>query len=126
VRGELIERESDLQLHCIRIPVFVQIAHQGLGDRVDVMLAIAVGPDQCGSQAQRLGPAAPCVVETELTVHGPQGEVAAATRIGVLLRVFGHIELLCRNRAWRPYRASLTLDPALCFPLLCPGSGLSE
>ncbi len=89
--GELVEREIDLPPDRVRIPGIGQIAHQSLGDGVDMMLAVTVGPDQCGSQAQPLGPAAACVVETELAVYRPQGEVPAATRIEVLLRALGHI-----------------------------------
>jgi hypothetical protein len=89
--SEPVECKSDFPPGRVRIPGIRQIAHQGLGNSVHVMPAVTVGPDKRGLQAQRLGPTAACVVETELAVDWPQREVPAATGIGMPTRALLHI-----------------------------------
>jgi len=89
--GESVEGQDDLPPDSVRIPGLWQIALQGLGDGIHVMLAVTIGPDERRAQAQRLGATAACVIETKLAVHRPQGEVSATTGIGITSMALLHV-----------------------------------
>lgn len=99
LRGELVQCQRYLPPGGVRIPGVWQIAYEGFDDGIDVVLSVAVGPDERGPQAQRFGLAAACVVETELAIHGSQGEIPPATGIGNSSGALVHTRELRRNQA---------------------------
>jgi len=90
---ECLDDPPDVGTECVTVGV-AQGARDGLGDGAGVVLTVAIGEHERGSEVEVLGPGAGAVVQGEPAGRGMEAEIGTGSRVAAPARSLLHITKL--------------------------------